>query len=261
MGSHLAPVLANIFMDFHESKCLKEYNNKTKFYSGYVDDILAAFDNEEDSINIPDFLNNKHPNIKFTIEKKINHSIIFLDVFISGINNQNLTLQTYHKLTYTGLILYFKSFTSFSYKVSLIKCLIDSSLKICNNSNSFHKSFHWCARKSFSSHPFTVASVPFVLLCLCLCFAIFVLFLCFSFIYHFHYLWHFLFSLSLFYSLNYTLLLLHLISTHLASHLSVLSIVFIISALIIDILYCLDYTSLLLHLFMTHFEINFIITM
>ena len=50
---------------------------------------------------------NKHPNINFTIEKQINYSITFLDVFISGINNQNLTLQTYHKLTYTGLILNF----------------------------------------------------------------------------------------------------------------------------------------------------------
>ena len=56
----------------------------------------------------------------------------------SLINNQNLTLQTYHKLTYTGLLLNFKSFTSFSYKVSLIKCLIDKSFKICNNWNSFH---------------------------------------------------------------------------------------------------------------------------
>ena len=30
--------------------------------------------------------------LKFTIEKQINHSIGFLDVFISGINNLNLTL-------------------------------------------------------------------------------------------------------------------------------------------------------------------------
>ena len=56
----------------------------------------------------------------------------------SDINNQNLTLQTYHKSTYTGLLLNFKSFTSFSYKISLIKCLIDRSFKICNNWNSFH---------------------------------------------------------------------------------------------------------------------------
>ena len=61
-----------------------------------------------------------------------------LDVFISDINNQNLTLQSYHKLTYTGLLLNFKSFTSFSYKISLIKCLIDRSFKICNHWNSFH---------------------------------------------------------------------------------------------------------------------------
>ena len=83
-------------------------------------------------------MNNKHPNIKFTVGKQNNHSIAFLDVFISGINNQNLTLQKYHKLTYTGLLLNFKSFKSFSYKINLIKYLKDRSFKICNNWNSFH---------------------------------------------------------------------------------------------------------------------------
>ena len=126
-------------MDFYESKWLNEYNlNKPKLYLTYVDDILAAFDNEQDLLIFLNFLNNRHPNIKFAIQKQINHSITFLDVFISGINNQNLTLQTYHKLTYTGLLLNFKSFTSFSYKLSLIKCLIDRSFKICNNWNFFH---------------------------------------------------------------------------------------------------------------------------
>ena len=108
------------------------------FFLRYVDDILAAFDNEQDSLNFLIFLNNRHLNIKFTIEKQNNHSIAFLDVFFSGINNQNLTLQTYYKSTYTGLLLNFKSFTSFSYKISLIKCQIDRLFKICNNWNSFH---------------------------------------------------------------------------------------------------------------------------
>ena len=97
MSSPLAPVLVNIFMGFYESKWLNEYNlNKPKFYLRHVDDILAALDKEQDSLN---FSNKRHPNIKFTIEKQINHSIAFLDVFISGINNQNLTLQIYHKST------------------------------------------------------------------------------------------------------------------------------------------------------------------
>ena len=52
MGSPLAPVLAKIFMGFHESKWLNEYNlNKPRFYLRYVDDILVAFDNEQDSLN------------------------------------------------------------------------------------------------------------------------------------------------------------------------------------------------------------------
>ena len=83
------------------------------------------------------FLNKRHPDTKYRTEKQINHSIVFLDVFISGNNNQNPTLQTHHKSTYTGLLLNLKSFTSFSYKISLVKCLIDRSFKICNNWHSF----------------------------------------------------------------------------------------------------------------------------
>ena len=89
-------------------------------------------------INFWNSLNNRHPNIKFTIEKQIKNSIAFPAVFISGINNQNLTLQPYHKSTYTGLLTSVNSFTSFSYKISLIKCLLDRSFKVCNNWNSFH---------------------------------------------------------------------------------------------------------------------------
>ena len=91
MGSPLGPALANISMGFYESKWLDEYIlSKPNFYLRYVDEILAAFDYEQDSLNFLDFLNKRHPNIKFAIEKQINHFIAFLDVFISDINNQNL---------------------------------------------------------------------------------------------------------------------------------------------------------------------------
>ena len=114
MGSYLAPVFANIFMAFYKSKWLNKYNlNKPKLYLRYVGEILAAFDKEQDTLNFQNFLNKRHPNIKYTIEKQINHSIAFLDVFISGNNNQNLTLQTFYKSIYTGFLLNFKSFKSF----------------------------------------------------------------------------------------------------------------------------------------------------
>ena len=110
MGSPLAPVVANSFICFHESEWLNEYNlNEPKFHLRYVDEILAAFEKEQDSLIFLDFKNNSHPNIKFTIEKQINHSIAFPDVFLSVINNENLALQTCYKSTYTGL--FWKSFT------------------------------------------------------------------------------------------------------------------------------------------------------
>ena len=83
------------------------------------------------------------------------------------------------------------------------------------------------------------------------------------------FLFHLLLSLSvtliidIFYCLNYILLLLHLIKTLLVSHLSLLSIVFIISMLIISICanYHVNYTLLLLHLIIAPLVIDFIITM
>ena len=96
-------------------------------------------------------------------------------------------------------------------------------------------------------------------------FPVFVFFSGFCFIFAF--LFPLLFSLSLtlmisiFYCLNYTWLLLHLITTHFVSHLSISSILFIICTLIIGIFYCLHYTSLLLHLFITHLVIEFMINM
>ena len=74
------------------------------------------------------------------MEKQINHSIAFFDdAFISGINNRKKSeLQTYHKLTYTYLLLSFKIFASFSYNITLIIYLMDRSFRICNNWSSFH---------------------------------------------------------------------------------------------------------------------------
>ena len=75
----MAPVLANILMGFYESKWLNEYNlNKHKLYLRYVDDILAAFEKEQDSLSFSSFLNNKHPYIKFTIKNKLTTPLLSL---------------------------------------------------------------------------------------------------------------------------------------------------------------------------------------
>ena len=46
-----------------------EERSTVLFYKHYVDDIFCLFKSETDAERFLTFLNGKHPNIKFTIEK------------------------------------------------------------------------------------------------------------------------------------------------------------------------------------------------
>ena len=132
MGSPLAPVLANLFMGHHEHIWLSQYENtKPLFYRRYVDDIFAVFKTKNDAILFFNYLNSRHPNLKFTMETEKNNEIAFLDVLIKNSDN-NFTTTTFHKSTFTGLLLNYSSFTSRFYKIGLIKCLVDRAYKINN---------------------------------------------------------------------------------------------------------------------------------
>ena len=75
-------------------------------------------------------MNSRHENIKFTSEYEIDGILAFLDVHISSDTNGQLVTTTYRKPTNTGFLTNFDSFTSFSYKIGLIKTLTDRAYKI-----------------------------------------------------------------------------------------------------------------------------------
>ena len=131
MGSPLGPVLANLFMGVHEAEWLRCYPEEGPlFYRRYVDDILCVFNSAGQAQKFLDYLNTKHPNIKFTSEGEKDGVMAFLDVFISRDLEGNPMTTTYRKPTNTGLLTNFSSFTSFSYKIGLIKTLTDRAHKI-----------------------------------------------------------------------------------------------------------------------------------
>ena len=71
------------------------------------------------------------------METEVNKIIPFLDVLID--NSQNiLKTSTYHKSTYSGLLLNYTTFTFHIYKIGLIKCLTDRTYKIDNTWPGFH---------------------------------------------------------------------------------------------------------------------------
>lgn len=141
MGSPLAPALANLFLGHHESIWLKDPKaEKVLFYRRYVDDIFCLFESENDYEGFFEFINERHPNIRFTYEKENNQMISFLDVLITN-TPTSFDMTTFYKKTYTGLLTNFTSFTPFKYKVGLIRTLLDRAFKINSTYTSLHTNF------------------------------------------------------------------------------------------------------------------------
>ena len=131
MGLPLAPILANIFMGYHEKEWIRNYNYGVLFYyKRYVDDIFAVFETKDHAVSFYNYISRQHRNIKFTMETEKNGKLPFLDVLVC--NKPNLVTSVYRKPTYTGLLANFFSFTPSKYKNDLIKTFLDRCYKINN---------------------------------------------------------------------------------------------------------------------------------
>ena len=58
--------MANLFMGHYERIWLENYKaSSILFYRRYVDDTFCLFDTEHDAILSFDYINDRHPNIRF----------------------------------------------------------------------------------------------------------------------------------------------------------------------------------------------------
>ena len=72
------------------------------------------------------------------MEKEENHKLPFLDVLLDNHSNQGIITSVFHKKTYTGLLTNYYSFVPFSYKLGLVRTLVDRVFKIKNTWTGFH---------------------------------------------------------------------------------------------------------------------------
>ena len=84
------------------------------------------------------YMNTKHPNIKFTSGFEENDSFSFLDVKITRSNNQLIT-SVFRKATFSGVFTNFKSFMPVAYKFGLVHTLLHRSFSICSSYEKFHE--------------------------------------------------------------------------------------------------------------------------
>ena len=104
MGSQLGPILANTFLCHFEKQWLSQnvpLDILPKVFKRYVDDIFEMFLCQSHLKDFVNYMNTKHPNIKFTSEFEENDSFSFLDVKITRSNNQLVT-SVFRKATFTG---------------------------------------------------------------------------------------------------------------------------------------------------------------
>ena len=74
------------------------------------------------------------------MEKEANKRLAFLDILVDN-TSSSPTTSVYHKTTYTGILTNLFSFSSYSYKVGLVKTQVDRTYKINNTLQGFHKDF------------------------------------------------------------------------------------------------------------------------
>jgi hypothetical protein len=139
MGSSLGPILANIFMSQFETQALSQYGgNLPSTYRRYVDDTFLVFETKADVDSFFHYMNNKHANIKFTMEQEENHKLPFLDILITRHSDGTITTSVYHKPTFTGLYLRWDSYVPKQHKRGLLKCLLHRAWHICSSIKDFY---------------------------------------------------------------------------------------------------------------------------
>ena len=138
MGGSLGPLYANAFLCFYEQIWLENcpVDFKPRYYKRYVDDTFLVFDHPSHVQLFLDYLNSKHPNIKFTKEMEVDSKLSFLDILVTRNENHFIT-SVYRKPTFTGLGMNFLSFSPKLFKINSMKTLINRAYNICSDYVSF----------------------------------------------------------------------------------------------------------------------------
>ena len=133
MGSPLGSILANAFLCHFEKQWLSECppDFLPKVFKRYVDDIFVMFLCQSHLKDFVNYMNTKHPNIKFTSEFEQNDLFSFLDVKITCSNNHLIT-SVFRKATFSSVFTNFKSFMPVTYKFGLVHTVLHRSFSICS---------------------------------------------------------------------------------------------------------------------------------
>ena len=103
-------------------------------YCRFVDDSWSYFQSRSDAQEFLELLNKLHPSLKFTCEFESVSKLSFLDVLVEKSGMGGVITSVYRKPTFTGLYIVWDSFTARSYKINLVRNLVDRARRLCSPS-------------------------------------------------------------------------------------------------------------------------------
>ena len=100
MDSPKSPIVANLYMEHFESKTLRSATNSPVWYR--FEDDTWVIQQQAHKQAFLDHINSIDPAVKFTVEgTQGNGAIAFLDILVTLLSNNSLSISVYHKLTHT----------------------------------------------------------------------------------------------------------------------------------------------------------------
>jgi hypothetical protein len=131
MGNCLSPILANIYMEFFESRLAHSIMPDNSYWMRFVDDIFSLIPKDVDINHFLVQLNNVSPSIKFTYEMEDENKISFLDTLVIR-SEEGFSFKVFRKSTNNYLIINNHSHHELSVKFSALRSMFLRALKICS---------------------------------------------------------------------------------------------------------------------------------
>ncbi len=133
MGSPCSVAVADLYMDSIEtialSTCLS--NCKPIFYKRYMDDGLAVFKGDTDTINnFHTHLNSINPGVQFTVEYEQDGQLPFLDILLTR-KSHAISLSVYQKPTHSNRYAHPASFVPRTVMASVTRALRQRAYLYC----------------------------------------------------------------------------------------------------------------------------------
>lgn len=132
MGSPVAPVLANIWMEHFESS-LDFTTHGVKLWKRYVDDVFCIMKGSKQEVDqLTMHLNSIHPKIRFTHEMEEERMLAFLDVKVMVKSDGSLAHSVYRKPTHTDRYLNAASHHHPLHLQSVVSSLTNRAHDLCD---------------------------------------------------------------------------------------------------------------------------------